>query len=277
MKKILITGAGSYIGVSFAAYIKTNFSEKYTVDTVDMIDGTWREGDFSDYDAVFHVAGIAHRKETKENAELYYRINRDLAIETAEKAKAEGVKQFVFLSSMSVYGIQTGTIAKDTLPDPKSNYGKSKLQAEERLFALHDDRFKVAVLRPPMVYGKGCKGNYQTLRKFALTCKMFPSLVNRRSMIYIDNLCAYAEKVIDTESFGVFLPQDPQPICSKDLVRAIGENNGVKVWVTPLFNIVKILPVSSVKKVFGDLLYEEIDAWSKEGMVFSDTVAMTEQ
>ena len=100
MKKILITGANSYIGTSFENYIRKNFSETYAVDTVDMIDGNWREKSFAGYDSVFHVAGIAHRKETRETAHLYYEVNCDLAIETADKAKKEGVKQFIFLSSM---------------------------------------------------------------------------------------------------------------------------------------------------------------------------------
>ena len=121
MKKILITGAGSYIGTSFEAYLGENYPEDYTVDTVDMQDPAWREKDFSGYDTVFHVAGIAHQKETKENASVYYKVNRDLAVETAEKAKRDGVKQFVFLSSMSVYGMDTGVITEETVPNPKSN------------------------------------------------------------------------------------------------------------------------------------------------------------
>ena len=131
MKKILITGAGSYIGTSFENYMG-QWSDEYSVDTVDMIDGSWRKKDFSGYDVVFHVAGIAHIKETKDNAELYYKVNRDMVIETAKKAKTEGVKHFVFLSSMSVYGMETGVITKDTEPNPNTNYGKSKLMAEKK-------------------------------------------------------------------------------------------------------------------------------------------------
>ncbi|MBE5817407.1 MAG: NAD-dependent epimerase/dehydratase family protein, partial [Clostridiales bacterium] len=187
MKKILITGANSYIGTSFEKYINENYSDKYTVDTVDMIDGTWREKDFSSYDSVFHVAGIAHQKETKENAPLYYKVNRDLVIEAAKKAKNDGVKQFVFLSSMSVYGMETGVITEDTLPSPKSNYGKSKLQAEEELDKIQSEGFVIAKIRPPMVYGEGCKGNYQTLIKIARKLPFFPDYENQRSMIHIDN------------------------------------------------------------------------------------------
>ncbi len=277
MKRILITGANSYIGVSFENYIKANYPDDYTVDTVDMIDGTWREKDFSGYDSVFHVAGIAHQKETKDNAELYYKVNRDLVADVATKAKEDGVKQFIFLSSMSVYGMEIGVITKDTVPDPKSNYGKSKLQAEKLLNELQDDNFKVAILRPPMVYGKGCKGNYQTLRKFVLKFRTFPTLANRRSMIFVDNLSSYVENLIATDSFGMFFPQNPTVVCSKDLVKAICKQNGVNLFLCPLFNLVKIIPLSTLKKVFGDLLYDEIDEWSRHGIDFDTTVALTEE
>ena len=102
MKRILITGAGSYIGNSFIRYMQ-QFPGQYQTEAVDMIDGSWREKSFAGFDAVYHVAGIAHIRETTENAHLYYEVNRDLAVETARKAKADGVPQFIFLSSMSVY------------------------------------------------------------------------------------------------------------------------------------------------------------------------------
>ena len=159
-----------------------------------MMDETWKEKCFGGYDVVFHVAGIAHQKETKENAHLYYEINRDLAIEVANKAKIEGVKQFIFMSSMSVYGKEVGVITKDTKPKPKTNYGKSKLQAEESLNALSDDNFKVCILRPPMVYGDGCKGNYQIIVKFVKKFSIFPRVNNKRSLVNVENLVVYLKK-----------------------------------------------------------------------------------
>ena len=257
MKKILITGANSYIGTSFEKWIK-QWSEEYLVDTIDMIDGTWREKSFFGYDVVFHVAGIAHIKETKENAELYYKVNRDLVYEVAKKGKDEGVKQFIFLSSMSVYGMETGVISKDTMPTPKSNYGKSKLQAEELISPLQDSTFNIAVIRPPMIYGKGCKGNYVRLEKFALKSLIFPRIENKRSMIYIDNLCEFVKYVIDDESNGLFLPQNDEYVCTSDMVKEIAEAHGKKIYMTKLFNpLLRVLKVSTVNKVFGDLVYEK--------------------
>ena len=261
MKKILITGANSYIGTSFESYMK-QFGDEYTVDTVDMIDGTWRERSFAGYDFVFHVAGIAHQKETKENAESYYKINRDLAIEVAEKAKADGVKQFVFLSSMSVYGIEEGVITRDTVPAPKSNYGKSKLQAEEGMAPLCDGSFKIAVLRPPMVYGEGCKGNYQTLVSLARKLPVFANYKNQRSMIHIDNLSKFVKNVIDGEKEGLFLPQDPEYVCTCKMVQSIAKDMGknMKLWgiLNPFVSILKSC-TSKGKKAFGSLTYKYED------------------
>jgi len=260
MKKILITGANSYIGVSFENYIKANDSETYLVDTVDMIDGSWRTKDFSIYDAVFHVAGIAHQKETSENEHLYYEINRDLAVETATKAKAEGVKHFLFLSSMSVYGVESGVITKDTVPSPKSHYGKSKWQAEEQLAALQDDTFTVALIRPPMVYGKGCKGNFQTVVKIVQKLPVFPKVKNQRSMIYIDTLCQYVKEFIDRGASGVLLPQNAEYMNTSEMALAIAERLGKKIRLSRILGFaVKVMCpfVSMANKAFGSLVYEK--------------------
>ena len=258
MKRILITGAGSYIGNSFIRYMQ-QFPGQYQTEAVDMIDGSWREKSFAGFDAVYHVAGIAHIRETTENAHLYYEVNRDLAVETARKAKADGVPQFIFLSSMSVYGIEEGCITRKTLPNPKSNYGKSKLQAEKGLEELRTDHFRIAILRPPMVYGEGCKGNYQSLVKFARVMPFFPDYQNKRSMLHIDALCETVKKLIDTQESGLFLPQDPQYVCTCRMVGSIAAEMGKNMKLLKILN-----PAVSVakrctgmgRKAFGDLYYE---------------------
>ena len=227
MKKILIMGAGSYIGQQFEQYITNRYPACYIVSTVDTMDPNWKDTEFSQYDCVFHVAGIAHRKETKENAPLYYAVNRDLAVQTAELAKAAGVKQFVFLSSMSVYGVETGHITRQSQPAPKSNYGKSKFEAEQQIVAMADDSFTVTVLRPPMVYGKDCKGNFQTVVKLVKKLPVFPKINNRRSMIYIENLCLYITRCIEQDLGGLHLPQDPGYMNTSQMASGIAW-----VWVS---------------------------------------------
>lgn len=257
MKRILITGANSYIGTSFEKYM-SQWQTKYIIDTVDMIDGTWRKKNFFGYDCIYHVAGIAHIKETPQNTHLYYRVNRDLAIETAEKAKKEGVKQFIFLSSMSVYGKIEGTIDQYTRPDPISNYAKAKYAAERSLQSLQSESFSVVILRPPMVYGNGCKGNYRALVRIAKTFPIFPNYSNKRSMISVDSLSCFVKDVIDHTKSGLFFPQDENYICTCSMVKDIANSMGRKMvllkCLNPLVWIAKKFTTAG-KKAFGDLYY----------------------
>ena len=262
MKRVLITGANSYIGVNVEKYLE-QWPNDYHVDSLNMIGEEWKNSNFSNYDVVFHVAGIAHIKETKENSHLYYDVNEHLAVAVAEKAKKEGVKQFVILSTMSVYGITVGHIKKETRPNPVNSYGRAKYNADLKIEKMECPEFKVAILRPPMVYGKGCKGNYQTLRKFALKSPIFPNFKNERSMIYVGNLAAFVKLCIDEEKSGLFFPQDAEYVCTADMVKKIVELNGKKIKITGVFNggikILLRLRVEAFKKVFGDLTYEKVD------------------
>ena len=265
MKRILITGKGSYIGESVKEYLM-QYPESYDVDIIDTIGLVPTAEIFRGYDVVFNAAGIAHIKETKQNRALYYKVNRDLAIDIAKSAKAAGVKQFILLSTMSVYGKTVGHITKRTRPHPVNAYGRSKLLADIAIKKLSDDSFKFACLRPPMVYGKGCKGNYQLLRRFALISPVFPYIENKRSMIYIGNLCEFVKGCIDRERAGLFFPQNSEYVCTTDMVKNIAEANGKKIAIVKGFSLlIKLCPLNLVKKVFGDLTYDKVDVVKMAG------------
>ncbi len=289
MTKILITGANSYIGTSFEKWIK-QWPESYSIDVIDMIDDAWKEKDFSEYDVVFHVAGIAHvdtMNASKETQDFYYKVNRDLTIETATKAKHDGVKQFIFMSSIIVYGDSSHinkikVIDKNTIPKPSNFYGNSKLQAEKGIKPLEDDIFKIVVLRPPMIYGKGSKGNYMKLSKYARKLPFFPNIENQRSMLYIDNLCEFIRLVIDNEEHGVFYPQNLEYVKTTELVKLIAETHGKNIRFIKTFNlIIKLMShkVELINKVFGNLVYEQSMSEYKANYRvrdFLDSIRMTE-
>lgn len=257
MKRILITGKNSYIGRSFEKWV-SQWPDKYKVDSISLRHESWKEKDFSKYDVVFHVAGAVHIKDTKDNQNLYYSVNRDLTYETAQKAKEDGVKQFIFLSSMGVYGIENGVINKSTPPMTKSAYGRSKIEAEELLNELSDDSFIVSILRLPIVYGKGCKGNYPRLSSLVLKIPIFPKVDNIRSMIYIDNLSEFVKQLIDNNRGGLSFPQNDEYMNISEMVRLIAEARGKRLRMTKLFNpLLRILNISIVNKVFGNLVYEK--------------------
>lgn len=271
MKRVLITGANSYIGVSFENYVKEYYNSELDIDTVDMIDGSWREKDFSSYDVVYHVAGIAHvdvGNVSDEVKDKYYAINTELAIETAKKAKADGVNQFVFMSSAIVYGDsapygKTKRITADTEPKPANFYGDSKWQADKGVRELADDSFTVTVLRSPMIYGKNGKGNYPTLAKIAKKLPIFPDVQNERSMLYIENLCEFLSQVMIRGKGGIFWPQNAEYTRTSEMVKIIGEVSGHKVKVSKMWNwtvsIASHIPgkISELaNKAFGNMSYD---------------------
>ena len=271
MKKILITGANSYIGTSFEKYANEKYSKQLSVETVDMIDGSWRNKDFSSYDIVFHVAGLAHAdvgKVSEETKKKYYAVNTDLAIECCNKAKSEGVKQFVFMSSAIIYGDSAPygkkkLITKDTEPSPANFYGDSKLQADKGVRELADDNYKVTVLRPPMIYGKGSKGNYPTLAKMAKKLPLFPDVNNERSMLYIENLCEFLCQVMIRGLGGIYWPQNAVYSRTSEVVKKIAETNNHKILVSKVFNIgvsfATLIPGKVrglANKAFGNLTYD---------------------
>lgn len=267
MKKILITGANSYIGTSFENYLR-QWPEKYQVTTVDMIDGSWRQTSFAGYDTVYHVAGIAHSdngKISEEKKALYYRINTDLTVETAKKAKADGVRQFIFMSSAIVYGDsapigKSKIIMKDTPVSPANCYGDSKVQAENGIRPLSDESFKVVILRPPMIYGRGSKGNYPLLSKLARRLPCFPYVRNQRSMLYIGNLVEFVRLMIENEEEGTFWPQNAEYSNTSELVKQIAFANGRNILLLPCLTwFLKLASYTTglVNKAFGNLSYDQ--------------------
>lgn len=294
MKKVLITGANSYIGVSFENYVKEHYNAELDVDTVDMIDGTWREKDFSPYDIVFHVAGLAHAdvgNVSEETKKRYYAINTDLAIETAKKAKKDGVKQFVFMSSAIIYGDSASygsikRITKETVPAPANFYGDSKWQADKGVRKLGSDHFTVTVLRPPMIYGKGSKGNYPKLAKLAKKLPIFPDVDNERSMLYIENLCEFLSQIMIRSYGGIFWPQNAEYIKTSKLVNMIAEISNHRINVSRVWNFAVRIAVHSpgeiaklADKAFGNFIYDqkmsECD-FSYQVVNFAESIKRTE-
>ena len=247
-KNVLITGAGSYIGGAFRSYATEHYENKFAIDELDMLDPSWKEADFSKYDIVYHVAGIAHAdvgNVSDKTKEKYYAVNTDLAIDVARKAKEEGVKEFIFMSSMIVYGEsapygEKKIVNSRTVPAPVNFYGDSKFQADVGVRDLADDDFKVIVLRPPMIYGRGSKGNYPTLAKLAKKLSVFPDVDNERSMLYIENLCELLCQIMLVKEFQrnavVLLPQNKEWTKTSKMVKEIAEFSGRKIGVFKVFN-----------------------------------------
>jgi len=240
MNKILIVGKNSYIGTSF---FKLHDS-KNEIHFADSRNDNWKSVDFSEFTTILHCAGIAHQKRV--SRALYDSVNRDLAVAVAKKASASGVKQFIFLSSVAAN------------ENAKDFYGASKFEAEKQLLDLETEDFKICIVRPPMVYGAGCKGNFPRLVRLAKLLPVFPEIPNKRSMIYIENLCEFLSILIHETRNGIHLPQNKDWVNTTELVTLIRHFHGKKTFTTRIFNapiifLAKRIP--TLNKIFGDLAY----------------------
>ena len=267
MKNILITGAGSFVGTTVQRHLET-FPDKYKVTAVGTKNGEWKELDFSQFDVVYHVAGLAHSdvgKVTEEIKKKYYAVNCDRAIDVAKKAKAEGVKQLIFMSSAIVYGDSAPIgkekiITRETDYSPANVYGDSKVQAEKGLLPLGDENFRVVILRCPMIYGKEGKGNFPILEKMAQKMPLFPKIENKRSMLYVGNLAEFVRLMIENEEEGIFWPCNREWSNTSELVKMIAACHGKTVRLVPGFGwALKLLSHATgyVNKAFGNLAYEQ--------------------
>lgn len=276
MKKILITGINGYVGNSFKKYVlsyQTKENEPvWQIDNISLRDSAWEQVSFSDYDAIFHTAGIAHAdtgRVSEGTKALYYRVNRDLAVKTAEKARREGVKQFIYMSSVIVYGDSAGVgkqkhITADTEPAPANFYGDSKYQAELKLRELQTDDFQVAIIRAPMIYGKDSKGNFPMLEKIADRLPVFPRIENRRSVLYVENLAEFIRQLIQKGDGGLFFPQNGEYATTARLVKLIADAKGrkIRLWrcLNPFVRLASKIPGRVGRlcgKAFGSLTIDQ--------------------
>ena len=260
--KVLITGAGSYVGESVRKYILSTSSD-FEIDAVDTMGDNWKKADYSQYDVVYHVAGIAHVNADPKMEPLYYKVNRDLTIAVAEYAKAAGVKQFIFMSSQIVFhesqSLKSEVLTKDTKENPNGFYGDSKLQAEISLHKLEDENFKVCILRPCMIYGPNAKGNFPRLVKLVTKVPFFPCWHNKRSMLYIDNLAEFVKQAMLRGLSGTFYPQNKEQADTVEIIRFFAKQAGHKVWISRIFNPFVWLGsfvLQPINKMFATYYYE---------------------
>lgn len=261
MKRVLITGAGSFVGTNIEKWL-LRVPGEFEVDTVDTMNDAWKQVDYTKYDSVFHVAGIAHVDPKPEMAPLYYKVNRDLAIEVARWAKEHGVKQFIYMSSGIVYhaskSLKGSVKTLETVPQPNDFYGVSKLQAEKGLWELDCDTFRVCIMRPPMIYGPGNKGNLPRLGWLATRLPVFPAWHNKRSMLYVGNLAEFVRQIILREMSGTFFPQNAELADTVEIVRHFAAEHGHRIWISRIFNPLVWLGsffLPAIPKMFADSYY----------------------
>ncbi|MCL2852890.1 MAG: NAD-dependent epimerase/dehydratase family protein [Defluviitaleaceae bacterium] len=254
MKNILITGETGYIARKLRRRLVEEGLDAECVSIRDKL-----PANLCEYDTVVHCAAMVHTRRGGE-AE-FYRVNTDLTRRLALAFKRSGGGQFIFMSTMAVYG-KTGSLGRREVIDentparPSGGYGRSKLLAEQALLVLEDDSFRVAILRPPIVYGKGCPGNFRTLERVARIAPIFPYVYNERSMLHIDRLCCIIYTIINENRRGVFHPQDSRYHCTSKIVRKLALERGRRLMLSrTLGKLVSLIDVGATRKAFGSLVY----------------------
>lgn len=269
MKKVLIIGKNSYIAKNFICYSSNKEYSEVEIDGVSASNGEWKETGFEGYHTVLFLAGKVHEKKTEENKKEYDEINYQLAMEVAKKSQEANVLQFIYMSTAAVYG-DAGQEKGDIIIDenspctPKTDYGISKRKAEIALLKLEEEKeqeenkMKICIVRPPMVYGKECPGNFMKLYHLAVKIPIFPLIHNQRSMIAIDNLCELLYQVVVKEGSGIYHPQDREYVETSKLVGYMRKVNGNGILYVKRFNpfiSVAVKMVGTVEKVFGNYVY----------------------
>lgn len=254
MKKLLITGSSGFVG----SYFINKYKDKYEVKTFSFRNDDIATLDCSDIDVVFHLSALVHQMGGA-SGEEYQRVNVTQTLQLADKAKASGVKHFVFISTVKVYGEETDIpYAEESECDPQDEYGKSKLKAEKLIQELEDDTFKVSIIRTPIVYGYGVKGNIQSLVKLVQKVSLLPfgTINNKRSMVYIGNLCHLVDNVIEQKSSGIYLANDDKAVSTRQLIEFIANSLGKKIFLIriPFFeSFLEVLKPSFYKRLYGSL------------------------
>jgi UDP-glucose 4-epimerase len=254
--RVLITGKNSFVGNYAGPYL---VQKGFKVEYISLKDSSWKNHDFSVYNVLIHVAGIAHVSYQKRDSDLYDQVNHQLTKRVAEKAKKEGVFQFIFLSSMIVYSPKVTKIDETTLPQPKGPYALSKWMAEDSLKPLESQDFKVSILRPSMIYGPGNKGNIPKLIKLIKILPLFPKFKNQRSFLYVGHLAEAMYQIILNRQTGTFHLADEKAVSTYDLVKTIAKHLNKRMFYTSLFNpLIKFLrnKVMVFNKLFSDYYYD---------------------
>lgn len=225
--RILITGVSGFIG----NYFQHQYASKYTCSSFSFSEYDFSKLTLEGIETIIHLAAIVHQPKARK--EDYIRVNVHHTLEFAKKAKENGVKHFLFMSTIAVYDAQLSLIQENSLINPITLYGQSKLEAEKQLLALSDESFNVSIIRPPMVYGENAPGNIRSLINLIDMMPILPfgKIDNKRSFIYVGNLCSLMDCIIQSKKSGVFLASDDVPLSTTKLIELIAKAKNKKIYL----------------------------------------------
>ncbi|MBP1680099.1 MAG: nucleoside-diphosphate-sugar epimerase [Proteobacteria bacterium] len=253
--RLLLTGANGFIG----SFFQKMYGERYDIQTFSFLHDHFDVLDLYGVDVIVHLSALVHQP--KATQAMFFEANVKHTLSLAQKAKESGAKHFIFMSTIAVYDQSIVCLREDSLLGPSSLYGSSKLEAEQQLLMLEDEHFKISIVRPPMVYGYNAPGNIKSLMNLIDKIPLLPfgNINNKRSFIYVGNLCAMIDCIIQTQKRGIFLASDDIPLSTTKLIELIANAKKQKVYllnVKFLEGLLKWLKPSLYQRLFESL---EID------------------
>ncbi len=254
MKNILLTGSSGFVG----SYFKYNYNKKYNINKFSFLNDNFQNLDLSSITTIIHLSALVHQMGGASKEE-YEKVNITQTIDLARKTKESGIKHFIFMSTIKVYGEETNIAYNENSDcNPQDEYGKSKLKAEHELLKLEDDNFKISIIRTPIVYGSGVKANIKNLINLVNKVPVLPfgEIENKRSMVYIGNLCHLIDTVTIQNQSGIFLAADDEPLSTTRLIELIAKNLQRKVYLLkmPFFeSLLKLVKPSFYKRLYESL------------------------
>jgi len=275
MTKIILTGARGFIG----SYFQKQYPQKYSIHSFSFVKDDIETLHVKNVEIVIHLSALVHQMGGA-NDEAYERVNVDQTLQLAHKAKKNGVKQFIFMSTVKVYGEESDVAYTEISPcHPEDAYGRSKLKAEQELQVLADEDFTVSIIRTPIVYGKGVKANMQNLMKLIDAMPLLPlgGIDNKRSFVYIGNLCSLLDALIMQRKAGVFLAGDDEPLSTTELIQELAKAKKKKLFLIrlPLFAmLLKWVKPSFYKRLFESLTVD--NSHTKESLQFKNPYSTQE-
>jgi len=251
---VLLTGKNGFIG----SFFYKNYADKYNIKTFSFQYDNFEKLDLSNIDVIVHLSALVHQMGGA-SKEAYNKINVDNSFNLAKKAKKSGVKHFIFMSTIKVYGEESITAyTEDTICTPQDDYGRSKLKAEEALATLENNSFTLSIIRTPIVYGSGVKANILNLTKLVKISPLLPfaKIENKRSMVYIENLLALIDTLIEQKKSGIYLASDNSYFSTTEFINYIALGLEKKVYLVkiPFFEVLlKNLRPQLYQRLYQDL------------------------
>ena len=256
--KLLLTGATGFLGSRLATDLQTKPAVNLTaavrrcveipaahiVEVPNLDADTYWSTALIDQQVVIHAAARAHimKDEMADPLAEYRKINVDGTLNLARQAAEAGVKRFIFISSIKVNGEQTvlgKPFRADDMPAPEDACGISKWEAEQGLQQLAKETgMEVVIIRPPLVYGPGVKGNFASMIKLIQKGLPLPlgAIDNQRSLVALDNLVDLIITCVDHPAAAnqVFLAGDGEDVSTTQLLRGVARAAGKPCRLVPV-------------------------------------------